>query len=316
MGSLQQAFTRATIAGAVLAPCLAALAAVPAHAVAAVGTGETWRVNLAAGGVEANKPSERARISHDGKHFCYQTNASNLAPGDPTLPDVYWSDLTDPAHPVTKRVSIGWDGGNANGQSTFCELSGDGRYVVFSSQATNLVKGSTQRGTFIRDMLEPDLSKATRNVAPNSDRPVVSDDGRYVSYNTLAPFDDVWVKDMATARTLQLTANPTPGTDVESLRPEISGDGTHVVFASDLQLTPADTNTARDVYLADLQSWQAGGCRPCAHGAGVGRLQWPGRRRLEQPARHQRHGFGRELAEHRWEPGDRRRQQQHGRLRP
>ena len=184
--------------------------AAPAQA-ADTGTGETWRVNLGPGLVEANKPSERARISHDGKHVCYQTNASNLAAGDPALPDVYWSDLTDPAHPVTKRVSIGWDGSNANDQSTFCEISGDGRYVVFSSIASNLVKGNTQRGTFIRDMLEPDLSKATRNVAPNSDRPVVSDDGRYVSYNTLAPFNDVWVKDMQTGRTLQLTANPSPG---------------------------------------------------------------------------------------------------------
>ena len=217
------------------AAAVAITSAPPAQA-AATGTGETWRANLGPGGVEANKPSERARISHDGKHVCYQTNASNLAAGDPALPDVYWSDLTDPAHPVTRRVSIGWDGSNANDQSTFCEISGDGRYVVFSSIATNLVKGNTQRGTFIRDMLEPDLSKATRNVAPNSDRPVVSDDGRYVSYNTLAPFDDVWVKDVQTSRTLQLTANPTPGSDVESLRPEISGDGTHVVFASDLGL--------------------------------------------------------------------------------
>lgn len=264
MGSLRTALARAAMAGSLLLAGLAGGATVVAMSAgsagaAATGTGETWRVNLGPGLVEANKPSERARISHDGKHVCYQTNASNLAAGDPALPDVYWSDLTDPAHPVTKRVSIGWDGSNANDQSTFCEISGDGRYVVFSSLANNLVKGSTQRGSFIRDMFEPDLSKATRNIAGNSDRPVVSDDGRYVSYNTLAPNNDVWVKDLQTGRTLQVTANPTPGSDVESLRPEMSGDGTHVVFASDLQLTASDTNAERDVYLADLTPWRAGG---------------------------------------------------------
>jgi hypothetical protein len=45
---------------------------------------------------------------------------------------------------------------------------------------------------------------------------------------------------------------------VESLRPEISGDGNFLIFASDLQLTPADTNTERDVYIADLRPWRAG----------------------------------------------------------
>ena len=134
-------------------------------------------------------------------------------------------------------MSIGWDGSNANDQSTFCEISGDGRYVVFSSIATNLVKGNTQRGTFIRDMLEPDLSKATRNVAPNSDRPVVSRRRPPTSATTPSPRSTTsGSRTCRRAAQLQLTANPNPGTDVESLRPEISGDGTHVVFASDLGL--------------------------------------------------------------------------------
>ena len=47
--------------------------------------------------------------------------------------------------------------------------------------------------------------------------------------------------------------------DDESFRPEISGDGTHVIFASDTQLVAADKNTSRDVYEADLTNWKNGG---------------------------------------------------------
>ena len=52
------------------------------------------------------------------------------------------------------------------------------------------------------------------------------------------------------------------GADADTFRPEISGDGKFLIFASDLQLTANDTNSARDVYVADLRPWQAAADAP------------------------------------------------------
>ena len=46
-------------------------------------------------------------------------------------------------------ISRGTGGGGANGVSSFPRLSADGRYVVFQSNASNLVDGRRQRGVDI-----------------------------------------------------------------------------------------------------------------------------------------------------------------------
>jgi hypothetical protein len=223
---------------------------------AATGNGTTWRINLSqTGGLDLNKPSTRARISQDGKHACFQTAATNVTPGDPSRPDIFWTDFTNPAAPVTKIVSIGWNGAAANDQSTFCELSADGNTVVFSSLATNLVQGSTQRGVFVRNM----STGVTKAVAKNADRPVISDDGSLVAYNTLSPDFNVVVTQLSTGTSLIVTQHTGSTGDAESLRPEISGDGNFLIFASDLKLTSNDQNTERDVYRADLRPWRTTG---------------------------------------------------------
>jgi hypothetical protein len=89
-------------------------------------------------------------------------------------------------------------------------------------------------------------------------RPVISDDGRFVAYNTLSATSDTFVRDRATGRELRITSNANDP-DAESFRPEISGDGSHIIFASDLQLAANDQNGERDVYLADISSWIQGG---------------------------------------------------------
>ena len=113
------------VAVAVLGGLMALPVAVarPAAAVVDTGDGETWRVSLSATGGDPNKASSRARISQDGKHACFQTNSSNMPGADPSLPDVYWVDFTNPSAPVTRRVSVTSTGANPNNESTFCELS-------------------------------------------------------------------------------------------------------------------------------------------------------------------------------------------------
>ncbi|MBN8247058.1 MAG: hypothetical protein J0L84_06395, partial [Verrucomicrobia bacterium] len=52
-----------------------------------------------------------------------------------------------------ERISTGWDGGPANGDCRSPHISGDGRFVVFTSFASNLVAGDTNgfADVFVRD---------------------------------------------------------------------------------------------------------------------------------------------------------------------
>ena len=54
--------------------------------------------------------------------------------------DNLWRDSTSI---VTTRVSVASDGTQSNGNSILSDISADGRYVVYPSEATNLVSNDT-----------------------------------------------------------------------------------------------------------------------------------------------------------------------------
>ena len=224
------------------------------------GGGTTFRASVTTAGQQADRESTRARISADGKFVVYQAK-SRLDPVDKDgFQDVYWTDLRDPYHPVTRRVSTPEGGGAPDNDSEFSEISGDGRFVAFSTEAGNLDGPS---GIYVRDMFPPNPANALQRLA-GGERPVISDDGRYVAYNTLPTSQSqIVVHDRVTGDRLFVTppASASDG-DGETFRPEISADGTHIVFASDLTSSQlgasgSDTNTGRDIYVADIRPWLA-----------------------------------------------------------
>ena len=116
------------------------------------GGGTTFRASVTTAGQQADRESTRARISADGKFVVYQAK-SRLDPVDKDgFQDVYWTDLRDPFHPVTRRVSTPEGGGTPDGDSEFSEISGDGRFVAFSTEAGNL---DGPAGIYVRDMFPP-----------------------------------------------------------------------------------------------------------------------------------------------------------------
>ena len=163
-------------------------------------------------------------------------------------------------------------------------------------------------------MNNPNPATATKLIAEGGSRPVVSDDGRYVGYNTLN-LTGIFAKDMQTGRTLVVTPSAgSAGSDPDTFRPEISGDGKFLIFASDLQLAPNDTNNARDVYVADLRPWEAGSDAPPPlkvvsvglNGQAAG---------LRQPPGHQQGRLGARLPELGVQPRQRRHERPARRLR-
>lgn len=100
------------------------------------------------------------------------------------------------APPLTERVSVASDGTQANGDSTswYLSLSSDGRFVAFSSRASNLMSGDTNgsEDVFVRDRVAgvtERVSVASDGAEANSYSsafPSISSDGRLVAFESVA----------------------------------------------------------------------------------------------------------------------------------
>ncbi len=101
--------------------------------------GETILASLSWDGIQAkNGYSEAPSISADGRYVAFQSRATNLVPGGTTQfnTNVYLRDLVDGA---TTLISKAPDGTEGNDVSTTPSLSLDGRFIAFTSSASNLV---------------------------------------------------------------------------------------------------------------------------------------------------------------------------------
>ena len=174
-------------------------------------SGTTVRVSVDSNGTEALGHSGGGRITSDGRFVVFFSDAPNLAAGDTNgATDVFLRDLQSG---TTELVSLADDGSRGNGPSDWAEVSLDGRWIVFHSDATNLVPGDTNgwEDMFLRDRVT--MTTERMNVASDGTQtsgslgglwPDVSDDGRFVAFSgtspDLVPMDtnakyDVFVRD-------------------------------------------------------------------------------------------------------------------------
>ncbi|MBA3726397.1 MAG: hypothetical protein H0W86_08070 [Armatimonadetes bacterium] len=171
-------------------------------------SGKTTCMSLNQSGAQGNGDCRECAINDNGQVVVFECEATDMVPGDTNgLPDIIVRDATAGS---TTRVNT-FGGVEANGFSNDVDISGSGRYVVFSSSATNLVsRDENNRGdVFLHDR--------------NSGR------------NFIASVKNGGVQE------LELTGG---------VRPNISRDGVFVVFWSDFTgLVPNDTNGVRDIFV-------------------------------------------------------------------
>ena len=165
---------------------------------------------------------------------------------------------------VVTRVSVDSNGAQADAMSYRGRISANGRFVVFDSEAGNLVAGDVNglSDAFLRDT----QTGTTTLVAADAGAPVISADGRFVAFESGATnltstpdtngFTDVYVKDIQTGVVTRASLSSTgaePNDEAEVL--SISGDGRYVVFASGADnLVPNDTNGYSDIFARDMQA--------------------------------------------------------------
>ncbi|TWG10522.1 TolB family protein [Actinoplanes teichomyceticus] len=212
----------------------AALALVPTGAAVAEPKQTATRISVGYDGSQADGSSNAPSVSDDGRFFVYSSNATNLVPGDTNnLLDIF---RYDRGTGVTELVTRGVGGVAANGRSTDERISADGRYVTFSSEASNLVPDDTdgEANVFVWDVGSKTI---TRLPGARSLWPDVSADGRYVTYSTyaaLVPGDtddriDVYLHDRETGAT-DLVTRRSDGTASGGYESVISDDGRYVAF--------------------------------------------------------------------------------------
>jgi Tol biopolymer transport system component len=135
-------------------------------------TGKTTRVSVDSGGNEANSHSEWPSISADGRFVAFLSNATNLIPNDTNEEsDIF---LHDRESGETIRVSVGTNHQQANDLSWRSDISSDGRYIAFSSSATNLVPGDIYfkvpgAEVFLHGPLALEPLEVTIDIAPRRD---------------------------------------------------------------------------------------------------------------------------------------------------
>ncbi|HEX5651285.1 MAG TPA: choice-of-anchor D domain-containing protein [Steroidobacteraceae bacterium] len=225
----------------------------------------TERVNLRSDGTQATgwlvgaSPS----ISGDGRFVVFYSYAA-MVPGD--VNDDYDVYLRDRQAGTTRRVSVAHDGTEPNDSSYEPTVSADGRYVAFTSTASNLLPDgvSGRSDVFVRDLQTGSMERASESsdgTAGGGFASAISADGRYVAFLTSASLDatdtngklHVYVRDRALDLTERVTVSSTGRqANQHSFDPAISDDGRYVAFESDASnLVPGDTNRSRDIFVRD-----------------------------------------------------------------
>lgn len=236
-------------------------------------TGTTTRVSVDNSGAQGNDDSYSADISSDGRFVTFISDASNLVADDTNnAADIF---VHDRQTGTTTRVSVDSNGTQGDKGTEFLpSISGNGRFVAFTSHATNLVPGDTNdrsdifvhdrdTGTTTRISLDSSGSQSNGGSYRPSISNSSSDDGRFVTFTSEATnlvagdtngVFDIFVHDRATGATtrVSVSSSGTEGNGNSYNRPTISGNGRFITFFSESSnLVPNDTNNNGDVFVAE-----------------------------------------------------------------
>ena len=203
------------------------------------------RVDVASDGTAGPQAGVSGYLSQDGRYDAF-FDCRALVPEDGNGQcDVYLRDTLDN---TTERVSLSTTGGDPDDSSSPDGISADGRYVLFSSNATNLITGGTA-GTnlFVRDRTAGTttlVTVTTNGLAPNSPigRGHLSADGRHVLFDTsatnvasgaVANRADAYVRDLDAGTTSRVSlASNGAAANNDNQSGGISADGNLIVFES------------------------------------------------------------------------------------
>lgn len=230
-------------------------------------TKRTVRVSVDSNGVQANGACLQPSISAKGRSVAFYSEATNLVEGDTNgCTDVFVHDLKSG---VTTRLSVTTSGEQVtHGESTYPSISANGRFVAFSSSATDLVPDDTngERDVFVvdrktgvvtRESVDSNGAQATTG---GSDEPALSRTGRFLAFRSHASnlvandtnaIADTFLRDRKTGKTTRVSVGSHGAQATQdSYYVAISGNGKCVIFTSSAEnLVADDTNQESDTFV-------------------------------------------------------------------
>ena len=237
--------------------------------------GTIERISLTADNTETNRDSYNPSVSADGRYVVFESDSNNFVAGDTNGyhgTDVFIRDLVEG---TTKRVSVAVDGSEGNNRSYNASISTNGRYVVFESDADNLVPNdnNNRRDIFVRDLTEGTTQRVSvagdgfdTEANGNSSNASISANGRYVFFESNADnlisgdtnnYFDIFVRDLVKGTTERVSVTNDPEDSQGnggSNSLSISADGRYVAFnsiASNFVLEDEGYYDKSDIFLRD-----------------------------------------------------------------
>ncbi|MBM0274863.1 TolB family protein [Micromonospora tarensis] len=246
------------------------LLVMPAPAFAAE-SGAIALVDAASDGTPGNGGVGGSDISDDGRYVAFASTSDNLVPGDTNdNTDIF---VRDTETGTTTLVSAGLDGQPANDGATYtAAISGNGRYVAFTSYASNLVPGDTnnERDVFVHDRQTGSTTLVSafaggRQIRGSSSGATISDDGRYTAFIVTSYSGDLddqglwlygqvaYVHDSQLGKTTRVSPQADGGSDLTAYEVAISGSGRQVAFSGSGDWI-GDGGTSTGIFVHDLTS--------------------------------------------------------------
>ncbi len=231
--------------------------------------GTTERVSVSSDGSQADAACGGGWLSGTGRYVVFSSSATNLVPGDTNgCADIF---VRDRVAGTTERVSLSSSGAQGDADSSYGGISADGRYVVFSSSATNLVPDDTNARTdvFVRDRVanttvRVSVSSTGVEGDDHSGSSSISADGRYVAFASDATnlvtgdinlHEDVFVRDLIAGDTYLVSyASDGSQANDDCDSPTIAQQAPHIVAygSSASNLVPGDTNGTSDIFVVAI----------------------------------------------------------------
>jgi len=209
--------------------------------------------------------SSNASVSNDGRFVLFQSTASNLVNGDTNnYQDIFLRDMVTTECYLLSTSSTGQ---LANSGSFDAAMTPDAHYVVFTSNATNLVANDADGTGYDVYRLnlgtgeKVQVNTTTAGVAVGGAfHPQISADGRYVVFESTATdlvpvagdsnaITKIFVKDLNTGSIAIASLDSNGAVNHQSAyAPQISDDGQFIAFTTADGLLSSDSNGKTDVY--------------------------------------------------------------------
>jgi Tol biopolymer transport system component len=226
--------------------------------------------------IVGNRFASEPSIANGGTLVAFSATATGRAEtGEPAPIEsitsrVYVRDLTDGS---LVEASSDAAGNYADQASANPEISGNGDFVVFESDATNLDGTDDNPGLdiYVKSLIDGSVQNASTDATGaqgfgDSTAPTISGNGRFVAFQSTARFvvedfdnaPDIYLKDLQTGELTLVTINDNGiKSDGASFSPSISDDGRFIAFRSAASnLVAGDDNGRPDIFVADADTGQ------------------------------------------------------------